>query len=200
VTDAQKIKEMILFLKETNKLKVTDRYKSTLDEVGDTVAEHSWRLGLMTFLIANQFNIEMNVGHAIQLALVHDLAEAKTDDIDVYQQITKHISTLQKATAEDKAMQEMTDGFSFGDEVYKLWEEYEKQETKESQFIKALDKIEALLHLSEVGAEHYQQSKFYANYADEVVSVFPQLAELLEVIKADLKKQFKKAGVEWKEK
>nr|NQU91084.1 HD domain-containing protein [Bacteroidota bacterium] len=49
----------------------------------ESSAEHSWRLSLMAFLVANELKItKVNVEHAMKLALVHDLAESLTGDID----------------------------------------------------------------------------------------------------------------------
>ena len=110
----------------------------------------------------------------------------------------------EKAGMEEKAMHEMTDDLPFGDWVYALWREYEDQVTIEAKFVKALDRIEGFLHIAEVGVKAYIPKEFHADYAtkavvafDEATHHFPELKDLLEEVKKDLKQQFEKVGVKW---
>ena len=203
----QKINDILIFLQRTKGLESVERYNSSLSAMRNTVAEHSWRLGLMALIIAPQCNVSLDMNKVLALALAHDLAEAKTGDIDAYEQITsgeKFIS--QKMAREDGAMREMTGDLSFGKTVYALWREYTEQTTVEAKFVKALDKIEGFLHIAEKGVEAYIPKEFHASYADKAVAAFdeitgpfPELGDLLEAVKKDLKKQFEKVGVEWVE-
>ncbi len=105
---------------------------------------------------------------------------------------------------EDNAMHEMTDDLTFGDWIYNLWREYELQESIESKFVKAIDRIEGFLHIAEVGVESYVPKEFHSTYADkavvafdEVSGHFPELKSFLEAVKLNLKAQFEKVGVAW---
>jgi putative hydrolases of HD superfamily len=201
----QKIQDILTFLERTKGLLSAKRYRASMREGQNTAVEHSWRLALMVLVVGMQYGVRLDMGKALSLALLHDLAEAKTGDIDAYIQIAagKQL-TDKKAVEEDKAMQEITTGLFFGQSIYTLWREYEDQQTMESRFVKALDKIEGFLHIAEEGVEAYIPKEFHADYADkamnafnETVRDFPELNELLDAVKKDLREQFKKVGVTW---
>ena len=200
----QKLEEILTFLQRSNKLKCIPRYSASLSDNADTTAEHSWRLALMAFIIGTECKVKVDLTHAMALALVHDLPEAKTGDLDVYKAITEKSKRSEKNLREEKAMREMTDDISFGGSLYKLWEEYSQKETLEAKFVNALDKMEGFLHIAECGVESYIPKEFYADYADKAVQTFdqatkefPEVKDMLEMIKKNLKEQFEKAGVKY---
>ena len=195
----QKINDILLFLQRSKGLQSAKRYGSSLRDEQNTVAGHSWRLALMALVIGSECKVNVNMNRTLTLAIVHDLAEAKTGDADAYDQIVtgKHTD---KAVQEDAAMRDMTDDISFGDWIYSLWREYEDQ----AKFVRALDRIEGFLHIAESGVEMYIPKEFHADYAsnavaafDEATHHFPELKDFLDVVKKDLRVQFEKAGVEW---
>ncbi|MEK7083828.1 MAG: HD domain-containing protein [Patescibacteria group bacterium] len=200
----QKIREILTFLQRCNQLKSVPRFTSSLKKDGDSVAEHSWRLALMTYVIGNECKVPVDLHKAVGIALLHDLAEAKTGDFDAYEFMVGKRSLDDKRKDEAKAMDEMTAGISFGDWVRFVWEEFENQNTIEAKFVKALDRIEAFLHISERGVAAYIPKEFHSDYADKAVKAFddatrhfPEVKDLLNMVKDDLKKQFEEAGVAW---
>ena len=201
----QKISDILTFLHRTKGLESVDRYKDSLSDKRNTVAEHSWRLALMVLIIGTEAKVRIDVSRAMSIALLHDIAEVKTGDIDAYQQIMAGKQLIDsKARAEEAAMREMTDDLPFGDWIYDFWREYEDQKTIEAKFVKALDKIEGFLHIAEVGVEPYIPKEFHADYASKAVAAFddatqhfPELKDLLDAVKQDLRVQFEKAGVTW---
>lgn len=201
----KQIDDILVFLHRTKGLETAKRYSASLKDMHNTVADHSWRLGLMALVIASEYKMEVDLGHVLALALIHDLAEAKTGDIDAYRQITEGEQVLKDKTAsEETAMRDITNGLSLGDSVYGLWKEFEEQTTVEAKFVKALDRIEGFLHIAESGVEMYIPQEFHADYADYAVIAFdeatqsvPKLKDFLDIVKKDLKRQCKQAGIEW---
>lgn len=160
----------------------------------------------MVFVIGKELDVPVNIPHALEIALLHDLAELKTDDIDALDVINGDVSLEEKRKNEAVAMGQILEGISFGDDMMKLWQEYEDQQTNEAKFVKALDKIEAFLHLDEEGTRAYMPEQFHGDYADEAVRKFdeaihhfPPLRTLLNPIKQDLQSKFEELGVEWVE-
>lgn len=204
---ADPIPNILTFLNRINHLKTIRRYKSSLSKNGDTVADHSWRLTFMVFIIGTELKTPVDITHAMKIALVHDLAELKTDDIDAYEVIQKHVTLEDKQKNEILAMREILKGISFGQEIYDLWDEFEQQQTLEAKFVKALDKIEAFLHLDDTGTSVYIPEEFHGDYADAAVENFdnamqhfPLLQPMLDPIKQNLKEKFSALGIEWVEK
>jgi len=86
-----------------------------------------------------------------------------------------------------------------GKKILNLWREYNDCEIKEAKFVKALDKIETLTQLAESGYKTYDKPEFIAKYANKSVRMFPELSEMLKIVKIKLKVEFNKGNIEWKE-
>lgn len=202
----KRVADILTFLSRCKALETTERYGASLTkDKRNTVAEHSWRLAMMALVIAQECAIPINMERVLAIALMHDIAEAKTGDIDAYAQKTFGQGIVEsKAAQEESVMKTMTTDLSFGSWVFDLWKEYEEQHTPEAKFIKALDKIEGFLHIAEVGVQAYIPKEFHADYANKAVAAFdgavhtcPELSGLLAAVKENLKKQFEQAGVAW---
>lgn len=195
------LERLVDFFIEVESLKKTFRYSTCPKNVRDSSAEHSWKLAFMA-LVLNEEIKNINPYHAVQICLVHDLAESITGDIDSYRIVSGEITKEQKHQMEEKAMREIKDKITdTGKKIYDLWEEFEEHKTPEAKYARALDKIEALIHLlsvSYIAREDSAQAEFTAKYADNAVEEFPQLKPILNIVKARLKKEFLKQGFEWK--
>ena len=137
----------------------------------------------------------------MKIAIVHDIAESSTGDID-YLLVTKGaVSREKKKELEEDAMQGIKDSLpkKTGNEIYDLWREFETQSSNEGKFVKALDKLETLAHLVEVGYKAYDKTEVIPTYADEAVKAFPELSEVLQKMKKELKLEFEKGNIPWKE-
>lgn len=201
----QKINDVLLFLRRSKNLETVERYNSSLRAHKNTVAEHSWRLALMALVIGTECKVRVDIDRAIMLALLHDLAEAKTGDLDAVDQVNGGQRAINnKREKEEEAMHEMTDDLPFGDWIYSLWRESEDKLTVEAKFVKALDRIEGFLHIAEDGVGAYIPKEFHADYANDAVAAFdettqhfPELKDLLDTVKDSLRQQFEKVGVKW---
>ena len=156
---------------------------------------------MMTFMINEQLKLKIDAGRAVKIALVHDLAEAITGDIDATLIKNNKITKEEKNKLENNAMLKMKNDLplELGDEIYNLWLEYEKGESKEARYVKAMDKIETTIHLISEGHEKFDDLDLIATYADKCVKSCPELKNFLKVVKEKLKEEFEKGNIEWKE-
>lgn len=116
----------------------------------ESVAEHTWRVALMVMMVAPSLDQAVDIEKCLKLALIHDLAEAETGDIPVFEN-QQQDRKLAKYYNEQRAMlhiKSMLDE-EVGQQIYELWEEYERQECYEAKFVRALDKLEAQLQHNE---------------------------------------------------
>jgi len=193
------------FLKTAGNLKKTLRYKSGAKIPKESVADHTWRLALMSFIIADELKIKMNIAKALEIALLHDLAEAITGDIDALLVHKKLVSPIKKQALEEAAMKKFKTLLpaKTGQKILKLWHEYNRHSSLEARYIYALDKLEALTYLTETGHRTYNDDKSHHSlipiYADKAVVGFEKLKPILRMLKGKLKKEFKKGKFEWKE-
>jgi len=197
----ENLEKIFGFLHLAGKLKEVERYNEKRNGIKESVADHSWRLALMAFLLAEKLNLDVDVLKVIKMALVHDIAESITGDIDAVLVMEGKVLKEEKRKGESKAMDKIKNmlPIDIGAEVYDLWDKYEKCQTKEAKFIKALDKIETLTHLCESGYKTYDKPELIPNYADEAVRNFPELLPMLKVVKRKLKEEFTKGVIAWKE-
>ena len=80
--EAQKLLEI---LSVAEKLKCNTRHCYTSSGRKESVAEHSWRLGLMAMLSAGEAEFQdADMNKVIQMCLIHDLGEAFTGDIPAF--------------------------------------------------------------------------------------------------------------------
>jgi len=198
----ERLEKIFDFLHLANNLKKTYRYgASTKDIHRDTSADHSWRLALMAFMLADELKLDIDILKAVKIALIHDLPEAINGDVDY-----RHI-VWGKATVEEKyknelaAMEKFRDTLSssVGEEIFNLWIEYEEEKTEESRFINALDRMECSAHCLSEGNEKWDTPEFIPVYGRSKIANFPPLKNFYGILKNRLKEEFVKGGILWKE-
>jgi putative hydrolases of HD superfamily len=194
------LEKIINFLLQVDELKRTYRYSTGVNMKGDSTADHSWRLSLMVILIIKELNLNIDELKAIKIALTHDLAEAITGDID-YILIKNGLASKKEKEAEERMVMENFKNSlpeELGQEIFNLWEEYEKAETPESAFVKILDKVEAQLYILPV-VEQQSDVETILTYADPHLEKFPDLKPLVEIVKEKLYEEYKKHGIKYGE-
>lgn len=118
--------------------------EAELDHV-ESVAGHSWGVALLTVLHGTQADVD--VGHAVQLAVVHDVAESITGDIISADKRPNEnrdhaLTEQQKHHLEERAMERLAPIAGDRAHVRALWEEYEARESDEARFVKDMDTLE----------------------------------------------------------
>ncbi|MBN2567018.1 HD domain-containing protein [Candidatus Woesearchaeota archaeon] len=196
----QTLGRIFSFLHTIESLKSTLRYSSTTSGRKESSAEHSWRLALTSFVVAEELSLQVDVLRTMKLALIHDLPEAITGDIDAIKFYEGSFSRERKRALEAEAIATLRGLLPprSAAELSSLWDEYARQESPEARFVNALDKIETTTQLYETGHTIYDKPEFIANYADDAVKAFPELGGMLKVLKRKLKAEFKKGGIPWK--
>jgi len=203
------LEKIFEFFDEVNKLKKSLRYSEIKEESHrDSTAEHTWRLTLMIYIIADELKLDIDILKALKISLVHDLAESLTGDIDAVRVANGEITKQEKNILEKEAINKLKNLLpeKIGNKIYSLWEDYEESKSKEAIFVKALDKFETMTHLMNVGwipttKNHYKIDvhSFFAAYANKPVKSFPELKQVLDIIKSKLKNEYEKYGFEWKQ-
>lgn len=77
------IKQLIKFMSIAEKLKNNTRHSWTSDGRQESVAEHSWRLSLMAYLVKDEYP-DADINKVILMCICHDLGEAITGDIPAF--------------------------------------------------------------------------------------------------------------------
>ena len=76
-------REYLDILHVAERLKDTPRHCTTTKRRTESVAEHSWRISLMAFLLRHEFP-ELDIDKVVDMCLIHDLGECFTGDIPTF--------------------------------------------------------------------------------------------------------------------
>ncbi|MGI5959742.1 MAG: HD domain-containing protein [Massiliimalia sp.] len=152
------VKQLLSFLHAVEPLKYNTRHSWTSSGRQESVAEHSWRLALMAYLVKDEFP-QADIDKVILMCLVHDLGEAVTGDIPAFYKEEQHRSV------ERKAVHALLDPLPspFREELSQLFQEMEAQQTVEAKLYKALDKMECLIQHNEADIKTWLDLEYSEN-------------------------------------
>ena len=105
----------------------------------ETIAEHSFMTALICFAMA-KLDHNINCEKLVTMALVHDIAEARTGDFN-------YVEKNYSKTDEKKAVQDLIKHLSFGNDIKKLIDEFNLRETIEAKLVHDADQISFILEL-----------------------------------------------------
>lgn len=197
----ERLKGLTDFFSDVEGLKDVRRYKiMESDEVKDSSAEHSWSLGVLEDIAYEMLDLDLNRERVEKIARYHDLAESLTDDYDSLRVENGDGITHDEKVEEEKiAIKKIARklGGSEGHAIVEIWRDYENERCEEAKYVKAIDKMESMLHLAE--REEFDEPGFIATRADEAVENFPGLEPVLGLVKQEVKVKFEKQGIEWKD-
>ena len=138
--------ELLRILSQAARLKTTTRHCYTEAGRKESVADHSWRIALISMLMTGiEEYRDLDMDKVIRMCLIHDLGESFTGDIPTFEKKSAD------AKAEDELFMKWVDSFPEPQraEWIGLLAEMNTLETKEARLYKALDKIEALISHNE---------------------------------------------------
>lgn len=177
--DTSELEGILAFIKEAEKLKDTLRYAFTSMGKHESSAEHSWRLALFALVLTPSFP-HLNNERCLQLALIHDLAEAVCSDTPA--PLQKNPS--EKLAKENKAFKAITASLPAPQRsaMLALWDEYTMGESPEARYIKTLDKLETLIQHNQGNNPQGFDYRFNLTYGLPLTKSAPILQTLRELI------------------
>lgn len=139
---SQPLRAIVNFLFEVGILSKTPRTGfHFLGSGKQSVAEHTNRTVYVGYVLATMDGT-VDVGRVMKMCLLHDLAEARTSDLNYVHQKYTHAD-------EHKAIADLTKTLPFGTDILKTLDEYSGKQTREAQLAKDADQIEWILSLKE---------------------------------------------------
>lgn len=117
----------------------------------ESIADHTSAVALLTLLLATEINRDfvahqldrpLDIGRAVQIALVHDLAESVLTDLP--KRSTELIGESVKHAAEWNTLHEMLADHPAQDDVLRYWQEYSDASTPEGRLVRDADKLEMI--------------------------------------------------------
>jgi putative hydrolase of HD superfamily len=144
--------ELVRFLSKVGTLK--DLPRAGWVRVGlpgpETVAGHCFRTSVMAIVLAADLGVD--AARLLELVVVHDLAESDPEvgDITPFCGVDRD----EKRRRERAAMERLCAALTGGDELLRLWVEYDEGRTPESRAAHQLDAMEMALQAREYEARH----------------------------------------------
>lgn len=138
---SDRLDRQLHFLMEIDRLKMVERQTSISGgSRRENTAEHSWHLAMYALILHEWSNTDVDIAHVMALCLVHDIVEIDAGDTFAYD-IAGHADKEQR----EQAAADRLFGLLPEDQAQifrSLWEEFEAQETRESQFANAVDRMQ----------------------------------------------------------
>lgn len=109
----------------------------------ESVTEHSWHVLFLVWALGRRIP-EVDAARAVEIALVHDLAELRIGDLP--RTSSRYFPEGAKNTAESAAMEEIL--APLPPEARELYAEYQAAATPEARLVKACDKLQLMLKVA----------------------------------------------------
>lgn len=212
--DILSLQKFLDFARELEKLKKLERFRGQpfwrdYPELPryESVADHTWRLGMFVLMFANKLSQKIDLEKALKLVLVHDLPEIITGDgspigEDGTGQTTYAFSAEkahEKHENEKKAALQLFSGLpdDMAKDFYELWLEYDLQSSYEAKIVKSLDKLEALLQVTQYRNGQYFEKhiEFNAVYGLKGSDIDPALAEFGNLLVEEMRKSYRELNM-----
>ena len=140
----QRLDQQFDFIREIDKEKFIGRQTYlTGAERKENDAEHAWHMAIMTLLLSEYANQEIDVLHTISMLLIHDLVEIDAGDTYAYDEEGKKTQAERERKAADRIYGMLPEGQ--GKKLYDLWLEFEAQETPEAKFARTMDNLQPMM-------------------------------------------------------
>ena len=182
--------KLIETLAVAERLKDATRHCYTSRGRRESVAEHSWRITLMAYLVSDEFP-EADLEKLMKMCLIHDLGEAFTGDIPTFEKSEKDEEKDEEKEASllDEWVKQLPEPFA--SEMLALYREMEERKTLEARIYKALDNLEALIQHNESDISTWIPLEYdlQMTYGNDKVQFSEYLTRLRDEVRNDSKKK-----------
>jgi putative hydrolase of HD superfamily len=112
-------------------------------------------MAIMTFLLSEYANEEIDVLKTIRMILIHDIVEIDAGDTYAYDDSAKATQREREERAADRLFGMLPEDQA--QELRALWEEFEAAETKEARFARTMDNVQPLLLNDATGGKAWEE-------------------------------------------
>jgi len=116
-----------------------------------------YRMSILTMFAPPALAARINVQRCTMMALIHDMAELLVGDITPVDGVLKPEKSRRETETMDYLCKDVLGRVAAaypGQEIKKIWQEYEDSETLESKYVHDIDKVELLLQMMEYEMHH----------------------------------------------
>ena len=140
----ERLEKQLDFIREIDKEKQIFRQTYLADgKRKENDAEHAWHMAVMTLLLSEYANENIDVLHTIRMILIHDVVEIDAGDTYAYDDNAKLTQRAREEAAAARIFGMLPEDQA--KEMLALWEEFEAGETPEARFARAMDNFQPMM-------------------------------------------------------
>jgi putative hydrolase of HD superfamily len=140
----RRLDQQFEFIREIDKEKMIGRQTYLSDGARkENDAEHAWHMAIMTLLLGEYANEEIDVLKTISMLLIHDLVEIDAGDTYAYDEEGKKTQAERESKAADRIFGLLPE--DQGMKFRSLWEEFEARKTPEAKFARVMDNLQPMM-------------------------------------------------------
>lgn len=142
--DKERLDKQLDFIREIDKEKQIFRQTYLADgSRKENDAEHAWHMAIMAFLLQEHTNEKVDVLKTIRMLLIHDIVEIDAGDTYAYDDVAKATQKEREDAAAKRIFGLLPE--DQGEELLKLWEEFEAGESAEAKYARTLDNFQPII-------------------------------------------------------
>ncbi|HZE87827.1 MAG TPA: HD domain-containing protein [Methylomirabilota bacterium] len=141
----QNLKRDLEFLYEIGSLRFIDRTWKQFLPNRQNLTEHHFRVVWIALILARMEKVA-NTDKILKMALLHDVSESRTGDVN-------YLQRQYVLRDEEKGIKDILANTVLADELFTLWQEYEKRESIEAKIVKDADNLDVDFEVQEAKAE-----------------------------------------------
>lgn len=146
----ERLDKQMDFIREIDKEKfITRMTKLTDGKRRENDAEHAWHMAIMTILLSEYANEEIDVLRTVTMLLIHDLVEIDAGDTYAYDEEAKKTQEVREKKAADRIYNLLPEDQA--KKLYDIWLEFEAKETPEAKFARAMDNLQPMMLTASTG-------------------------------------------------
>ena len=139
--DKSRLEKQFDFIKEIDKEKFIKRETYLSDgKSKENDAEHAWHMAIMTILLSEYANEEIDVLKTVSMLLIHDIVEIDAGDTFAYDEEAKKTQREREEKAANRIFGLLPKDQE--DKLRGLWEEFEEGITPEARFAHTMDNVQ----------------------------------------------------------
>ena len=139
-----RLEQQFEFIREIDKEKFIGRQTYLSDgRRKENDAEHAWHMAIMTILLSEYANEEIDVLKTVTMLLIHDIVETDAGDTYAYDEEAKKTQKEREQKAAERIFGLLPP--DQGEKFKKIWEEFEARETKEARFARTMDNLQPMM-------------------------------------------------------
>jgi putative hydrolase of HD superfamily len=183
------IERVLTFLRAAERLKTVMRSGWTSEGQRESVAEHTWRLGLMAMLLYDR-TPGIDLARLLKMCLIHDLGEAIGGDVPAPAQQADNGKAGQERRDLVQLIAPLPENLR--SEIVELWDDYEAAGSPEAKIAKGLDKLETILQHNQGKNPADFDYAFNLDYGARYTSADPILTAVRESLDQETARNSKK--------